>query len=74
MTNIENQYRALMASLLNAPTKADRTGVGTKSFFGRQLEHDMSIGFPLLVGKKMYFNHAITELLWILQGLSLIHI
>ena len=28
----------------------------------------MSLGFPLLVGKKMYFNHAVTELLWILNG------
>ena len=57
-----------MANLLQAPKKEDRTGVGTTSLFGRQLEHDMSLGFPLLVGKKMYFNHAITELLWILQG------
>ena len=69
MTNIENQYRALLANLLqSAPTKKDRTGVGTKSLFGRQIEHDMSLGFPMLVGKKMYFNHAISELLWILNG------
>ena len=69
MTNIENQYRALLANLLqSAPEKKDRTGVGTKSLFGRQIEHDMSLGFPMLVGKKMYFNHVISELLWILNG------
>jgi len=68
MTNIEQQYRALVANLLNAPSKDDRTGVGTNSLFGRQIEHDMSLGFPLLVGKKMYFNHVVTELLWILNG------
>ena len=69
MTNIENQYKALVADLLlSAPQKKDRTGVGTTSRFGRQLVHYMSLGFPLLVGKKIYFNHAITELLWILQG------
>ena len=28
----------------------------------------MSLGFPMLVGKKMYFNHVISELLWILNG------
>ena len=33
MTNIENQYRALLANLLNAPKKKDRTGVGTTSLF-----------------------------------------
>ena len=64
MTNIENQYRALLANLLqSAPEKKDRTGIGTKSLFGRQIEHDMSLGFPMLVGKKMYFNHVISELL-----------
>jgi thymidylate synthase len=30
----------------------------------------MSTGFPLLTTKKIYFNHAVTELLWILQGRS----
>jgi len=76
MTNIESEYRALMANLLHAPVKKDRTGVGTKSQFGRQIEHDMSLGFPILLGKKIYFNHAITELLWILNGrtdLSYLH-
>ena len=28
----------------------------------------MELGFPLLTTKKIYFNHAVTELLWILQG------
>jgi thymidylate synthase len=36
--------------------------------FGRSIEHNMALGFPLLTTKKVYFNHAITELLWILQG------
>ena len=36
----------------------------------------MSLGFPMLVGKRMYFNHVISELLWILNGrtdLSYLH-
>ena len=38
MINIENSYRALLANLLqSAPIKKDRTGIGTKSFFGRYL-------------------------------------
>ena len=69
MINIENDYRALLASILHsASDKKDRTGVGTKSLFGRQLTHDMKLGFPLLTNKKMYFNSARTELLWILNG------
>ena len=48
--------------------KKDRTGTGTKSVFGRTIRHDMSLGFPILTGKKISFNAARTELLWILNG------
>ena len=69
MTNIENEYRGLMAGILyGGSDKADRTGTGTKSVFGRTIKHDMSLGFPILTGKKISFNAARTELLWILQG------
>ena len=54
MRNIEDQYRALVATLLHAPKKEDRTGVGTTSIFGRQLEHDMSLGFPLSWKKNVF--------------------
>jgi thymidylate synthase len=69
MTNIENEYRRLLSNILNTGSdKSDRTGTGTKSVFGRTIRHDMSLGFPILTGKKISFNAARTELLWILQG------
>ena len=68
MKNIETQYRELVEELLRAPSKPDRTGTGTYSLFGKTLEHDMSAGFPLLLSKKISFNAAKFELLWILQG------
>ena len=69
MTNIENEYKGLLSEILNrGMDKSDRTGTGTKSVFGRTIRHDMSLGFPLLTGKKISFNAARTELLWILQG------
>ena len=69
MTNIEDEYRALMMSLLvSGERKSDRTGTGTLSVFGRSIEHDMALGLPLLVNKKVSFNAARTELLWILNG------
>jgi thymidylate synthase len=69
MINIEEQYRGLMAGILYAGKhKSDRTGTGTKSVFGRTIEHDMSLGFPMLTSKKISFNAARTELLWILRG------
>jgi thymidylate synthase len=69
MTNIENEYKELLSEILDrGMDKSDRTGTGTKSVFGRTIRHDMSLGFPILTGKKISFNAARTELLWILQG------
>ena len=69
MTNIENEYKELMETILyKGLDKADRTGTGTKSIFGATIRHDMSMGFPLLTGKRVSFKAAKTELLWILQG------
>ena len=69
MISIEDEYRGLMGGILHGGSdKADRTGTGTKSVFGRTIRHDMSLGFPILTGKKISFNAARTELLWILNG------
>lgn len=69
MISIEDEYRGLMGGILHGGfNKADRTGTGTKSVFGRTIRHDMSLGFPILTGKKISFNAARTELLWILNG------
>jgi len=69
MINVQDEYRGLLSGILHGGAqKEDRTGTGTQSVFGRMLRHDMELGFPLLTTKKIYFNHAVTELLWILQG------
>lgn len=52
----------------NGVLKNDRTGVGTKSVFGRQVRFDLSKGFPLLTTKKMFLRGIIHELLWFLKG------
>ena len=69
MINIDEEYRGLLSGILHSGVeKEDRTGTGTRSVFGRVIKHDMACGFPLLTTKKVYFKHAVTELLWILQG------
>jgi len=71
MINVQDEYRGLLSGILHGgKEKDDRTGIGTRSVFARILRHNMELGFPLLTAKKIYFNHAITELLWILQGRS----
>lgn len=69
MININDSYKWLLKEVLyKGLDKNDRTGTGTKALFGKQIEHDMSLGFPLLTGKKISFKLVKTELLWILQG------
>ena len=69
MINIENEYKRLLSGIFyEGMEKEDRTGTGTRSVFGRTIKHDMALGFPLLTSKRISFNAARTELLWILQG------
>jgi thymidylate synthase len=69
MNKLDKQYTDLLQDILdNGVTKSDRTGTGTISVFGRQIRHNMSDGFPLLTGKKMFFKGIVTELLWFLRG------
>jgi thymidylate synthase len=69
MNNIEHDYLKLLHDIMvNGVTKSDRTGTGTKSVFGRQIRHDMSLGFPLLTTKKMAWKSIVTELIWFLRG------
>lgn len=62
-------YLDLMRDVLdNGVDKGDRTGVGTRSVFGRQMRFDLQQGFPLLTTKKVHTRSIIVELLWFLQG------
>ncbi len=69
MINIEEEYLGLLSGVLyGGNNKPDRTGTGTKSVFGRMIRHDMSLGFPLLTTKKIYWKNALAEILWIING------
>lgn len=63
------QYLDLIRDVIdNGVDKGDRTGVGTRSVFGRQLRFDLSQGFPLLTTKRVHVRSIIYELLWFLRG------
>ena len=69
MINMQNEYKKLLTDILSSGNeKPDRTGTGTKALFGKTIKHDMALGFPALTSKKVFFNLARTELLWILNG------
>jgi thymidylate synthase len=66
---IPTPYEDLLAEILADGTpKADRTGTGTRSLFGRQIRYDLSAGFPLITTKKVHLKSIVGELLWFLRG------
>lgn len=62
-------YLNLMQDVLShGERRADRTGTGTLSLFGRQTRYDLRDGFPCMTTKKLHLRSIIHELLWFLRG------
>ncbi|MDR3128575.1 MAG: thymidylate synthase [Bifidobacteriaceae bacterium] len=69
--SIPTPYEDLLQFILNkGSAKADRTGVGTTSYFGTQIRYNLADGFPLITTKEVRWRSIIHELLWFLQGSS----
>jgi thymidylate synthase len=67
--SIPTPYEDLLREVLETGhPKADRTGTGTRSLFGKQIRYDLSRGFPLITTKRVHTRSIILELLWFLRG------
>ena len=62
-------YLDLMRDVMeHGEKRADRTGTGTISVFGRQARYDLREGFPCVTTKKLHLRSIFHELLWFLRG------
>ena len=69
MPEINDQYERLLQDVLvGGEPRHDRTGVGTRAVFGRQLRYDLSKGFPRITTKFVPMRPVKAELLWFLRG------
>ena len=69
MEHIDLQYQRLVQEILQAPKKANRTGISTYAIACRSIRHDMADGFPLLTTKKMGMKTIAAELECFIKGL-----
>lgn len=65
MQQILNLFDDILA---NGHDHADRTGVGRRSVFGRELRFNLADGFPLVTTRKVFAYGFIQEMLWFLSG------
>jgi len=67
--NFEIQYKSLIKKILErGVTSENRTGVDTLKLFFETLTIDLTKGFPIVTGKKIFFDKAYHEYQWIMSG------
>lgn len=66
----DQAYLDILQTLVTAPERKDRTGVGTRGLFGAVMRHQLGDGhtFPILSTKSVHFKSVVVELLWFLRG------
>lgn len=74
---MEDSYLSVLNTLVQKSKtqhpRGDRTGTGTYSQFGIQIDCDLQSGFPALTTKKLIFSSVCKELLWMIRGDTNIH-
>ena len=66
---VDEQYLKIAHSIIvEGHTKSNRTGIDTKSLFGKTLDFDLNEGFPVLTSKRVYWKSSFAEILWMLSG------
>lgn len=69
MLHEEYQYLDAIREIIDKGISTDdRTGVGTRSLFGKMMRFDLRTSFPLLTTKRVFWRGVFEELLWFVRG------
>lgn len=69
MSKFEINYKDLLKTILKKGViTSNRTGVDTQKLFNQSINIDLQEGFPILTGKKVFFNKGLAEFKWIYEG------
>merc|ERR1711920_1010729 len=65
----EYQYLSAIREIIDKGVPMEeRTGVGTRSMFGKMMRFDLRKSFPLLTTKRVFWRGVVEELLWFVRG------
>lgn len=65
---MQNYLDLMQDVYTNGIDKPDRTGIGSRSVFGRTLRWDLSKGFPIITSRKVSLRIAFEETMFFLRG------
>lgn len=70
MNKFESDYKNLLLNILNHGTVTkNRTGVTTTTSFNQVLNINLKDGFPIITGKKIFYNKGMYEYIWFKEGM-----
>lgn len=69
MNKFEIDYKSLLIDVLkNGVESENRTNINTIKLFNKFLNIDLTEGFPIVTGKKVFFEKALAEFKWMYEG------
>jgi thymidylate synthase len=68
-SSFEHSYKKLIADVISDGILSDnRTGIKTVKLLNRFIRINMNDGFPIVTGKKTFFDKGLHEFIWIYSG------
>jgi thymidylate synthase len=69
MSKFEEDYQNLIKKVLKGEVTTNRTGIDAITIFNTSMNINLREGFPILTGKKMFFDKAYHEFIWFIEGM-----